>query len=119
MKIKVIQYKIFGECLLLIPGTLLILFGIGEINGGDISGIQHFMELAPLLILAIICWRYPRTGGFILAVLGTILSALYFVFFQSFPLSLRLLNTFLLFGIPVLAGLAFIVSDCNMKKILR
>jgi hypothetical protein len=30
---------------------------------GDITGLQHFVQVAPLVLLAIVAWKRPRIGG--------------------------------------------------------
>ena len=110
-----IHYKILGEALLFIPILLLLMFGIGEMSSGITGSLQHIIQLIPMVILAIISWQYPRSGGFILIAAALILAIIYFLFFHTLPLSTRLLTDFVLFGIPALAGISFIFSDKSKK----
>lgn len=104
------RYKIIGEILLIVPIGLLVLLGLGELTGGIISGLQHFLQLLPLLLLAIGCWFYPKAGGTLLISLSTVLAILYFF---TFPLPLlgKLTTIALLFALPILAGCMFVLAD--------
>lgn len=108
-------YKTVAEVLLLLPTILLVVLGIGEIAGGDTSGLQHFLQLIPFMVFAILSWRYPKVGGVILATVATILSILYFLFFTDFPPLIRALNSLLLFLPPVVAGMLFFVSQLDER----
>ena len=103
--------KIVAEVLLIIPLGFLILLGLGEIFGGDIWGAQHFVQLLPLFILSIFAWYHPRKGGIVIFTMGTIAFCFYLFMFSHFSLWIRVLNGFLLFGIPILSGVLFIKSS--------
>lgn len=115
IKLSQKQYKIWGEIFLLIPEAVLIVLGIGEISGGIISGLQHFVQLLPLLALAIYAWYRPKTGGYILLGIAFLFFILYIFFFQ-FPLIARIINSMLLFGLPVIGGIFFIKANDEEKR---
>jgi hypothetical protein len=73
-KISAKQLKIAGLIPLLIPIALLLLFTIAETVGGDISGLGHLIQLAPLIILAIVAWKRPSLAGKIIIVIGVLLA---------------------------------------------
>ena len=50
--------------------ALLVLFTLGETVGGDLSGLQHLVELAPLAGLVALGWARPRAGGLALAAIS-------------------------------------------------
>ena len=58
--------------LLGVPAILLLVLGVGEMIGGDMSGFQHVVESAALIALMHGAWRYPRAAGVIL-VAGAVL----------------------------------------------
>lgn len=45
---------------------MLLIFGIGEMVGGDITGIQHFAQLIVLGLIAWLGWKRPFWGGILL-----------------------------------------------------
>ena len=52
-------------------------FAVGELAGGDVSGVQHFLPAAILAVLAIVAWKHPRRAGIALLVLAVPLGAAY------------------------------------------
>ncbi len=73
-KISAKQLKITGLVILLFPIALLLLFTIAETVSGDISGLGHLIQAAPLIILAIFAWKKPDLGGKILVVITVLLA---------------------------------------------
>ena len=56
---------------------VLLLFTVGEVTGGDVSGLQHLVQLLPLAVVLAISWRFPRVAGFALIVAGVIVLNLF------------------------------------------
>ena len=54
-----------------------LMFAIGELAGGDVSGVQHFLPVAILAALAIVAWHRPRAAGIALLALTIPLGAAY------------------------------------------
>ncbi|CCF84752.1 DUF7670 domain-containing protein [Nitrolancea hollandica] len=100
------RFKIVGLILLLIPVLILTFFAVGESIGGDLSGLGHLIQAAPLVILALLAWKRPRAGGLLLIGLGTLL-ALGFLLFTNNPEPIAIL---LVFGPPILSGLLFLMA---------
>jgi hypothetical protein len=73
-KLSAKQLKVAGLIPLLIPIAFLLLFTIAETVGGDISGLVHLIQAAPLIILAIFAWKKPELGGKILVVIAVLLA---------------------------------------------
>ena len=104
--------KVAGVGLLLIPVGLLLLLGIGEMAGGDVSGIQHLVEVAPLVCLGILAWKRPRIGGVILVGLAALLAVLYpLAMGGHFPVWTLLTNDAILFGPAIVAGLFLLAAS--------
>ena len=53
------QLKIAGTVFLVIPILILAAFAVGEMASGDITGSQHVMQLAPLVLLGWLGWKRP------------------------------------------------------------
>ena len=73
-KLSAKQLKVGGLIPLLIPIAVLLLFTIAETVGGDISGLGHLIQAAPLVILAIFAWKKPELAGKILVVIAVLLA---------------------------------------------
>lgn len=95
--------------LLALPLGLLLVLGVGEVASGVISGLQHFVQAAPLVVLAVVALRWPRTGGILLLVMAALL-AIAFLVMAGGVSPASLFNAALLFGMPALAGGLFIAS---------
>lgn len=97
--------KVSGLVILLLPVGVLLLFGIGEMAGGIISGAVHFIQLAPLILLAILAWKRPYLGGVALLCLGALLALLYPLLMHGrFPLWVLLVSDLMFFVPAVVSG---------------
>jgi len=74
------RLKIAASALLVVPIAVLLLFTAGEVAGGDVSGVQHLAQAAPLILLLVAGWRYPRTAGIALLALGILVLGLWLFF---------------------------------------
>jgi hypothetical protein len=90
--------------------AVLLLFAFGEAFGGDITGLQHLVQLLPLAILLAWAWRSPRVGGAALVALSLVLSLGYPLLAGGEHLSTIVLVELLLFAPPLLAGLLFLAA---------
>jgi hypothetical protein len=43
--------------LLAVPALFFLIFMVGEVLGGDISGLSHLLQAAPFLILIYFVWK--------------------------------------------------------------
>jgi hypothetical protein len=109
------KLKVAALVLLGLPAAVLVLFLAGETVGGDATGLQHLVQLAPLAILGGVAWRYPRAGGLALIVIGLVLAVLYPWVFGGFPLSTVVLVEMLLFAPPIVAGLLFVAAGTHER----
>ncbi len=100
------RFKTIGLILLLIPILFLTYFAVGESVSGDLSGLSHLIQAAPLVILALLAWKRPRAGGLLLIGLGVLL-ALRFLLFTNNPEVIAIL---LVFSPPILSGLLFLMA---------
>ena len=104
------QLKIAGMVFLTIPMLILAAFAVGEMAGGDISGIQHVVQLVPLAVLGWLAWKWPLWGGTALIALALIFTGLYFIVIHGFPLPTVILTVAFLFAAPFVAGILFVVA---------
>lgn len=110
MQITRRYFKYIASAILLIPITILIVFTIGEMIGGDISGAGHLLQLAPIAILLALAWKFPRIIGAILVLAGITLGILYAAM-AHFPISAIIFTELLLFTPPIIAGVLFFFAN--------
>lgn len=109
--------KMAASAILALPAAVLLLFAIGEMVSGDISGAQHLPEAAGLLIIAVAGWRYPRVAGVLLLCVGTMLLLLWLVLvftqaeIEKSSLVLWIVFGAVLFGMPITAGWLFFKAN--------
>ncbi len=105
------RLKLAGIGLLAIPIVILALFTVGEVLGGDLSGLQHAVQMSPLLLLAWFSWQRPRLGGIALIGLALLFAVVYLVISRDFPPGTRLTAGILLFAMPLVAGILFLLAS--------
>jgi hypothetical protein len=96
--------------LLAVPMLILAAFAIGELAGGDVSGLQHVPELSLLALLGWLAWKRPFWGGTALIALALVFMGLYPVFMRGLPLPAVVLTVAILFALPVIAGRLFVAA---------
>jgi hypothetical protein len=102
--------------LLTLYGALWLVFGVGEIAAGDLSGFSHLIPAVFIYALIYLCWRRPFEGGITLIVAGLILGL------REIPGWIAGNNTtFLLIGILplVLAGLLLVIAKIVIALTVR
>jgi len=55
-----------------LQSAVFLLFGVGEVLSGDLSGAGHLISLAVAVLLALLAWRSPLEGGFALLLVGLV-----------------------------------------------
>jgi hypothetical protein len=58
---------------LALQAMVLVLFGIGEMASGDLSGAGHLLQIGVPALLAFLAWMRPLEGGAALFAVGTLL----------------------------------------------
>jgi len=71
--------KIVAEILLGLLVAFLLMMGIGEMIGGDFSGIGHLLPAAVFGLLMWFAWKYPLYAGIGLVLLSIVNSIPYVV----------------------------------------
>ena len=56
---------------------VLLMFGIGETLGGDLSGLMHLVPVVFVGLVIWLCWKRPSWGGILLLV-GVLLEVIMF-----------------------------------------
>lgn len=101
--------------------AVLMLFVVGEAGGGDLSGLQHVVQLAPLVLIVAAAWRFPTVGGGLLVVLSLVLSLVLIVGYPVWaldreisPPGIVLVEALLLLP-PLASGLLFLAAGRMMR----
>jgi len=74
-----VRAKFAGLVLLALGLAFYLAFTIGEVAGGDISGIQHFPPALLLGLLLVVAWKHPLAAGSVLLVLAVPLGVAYII----------------------------------------
>lgn len=102
--------KSLATAILLIPSVFLLMFVVGEMTAGSITdGASHLIQLAPIIILLLLGWKYPRAVGYIL-ITGAIILGIMYAVNNPFPLVTIVVVETILFLPLVIAGILFIKS---------
>ncbi len=88
-------HRWIGLAILALPTAVITLFAVAEGIGGEPGWWGHPIQLAVLVLLAVVAWARPRIGGPLLILLGVV-----FVGFVAFEAR----------GAPNLAGVAIIAA---------
>lgn len=102
--------KKIGVGLLFIPLSILLLFTFGEVFSGDMSGLSHLIQAAPLLLLILFSIKKPYTGGLLLLIAGFVLGVLYVIWAPLEPQTILIVES-LLFLPPIISGLLLVLSS--------
>jgi hypothetical protein len=69
--------KMAALVLLALGVAFYLLFALGEMADGDVSGVQHLLPAVILAALLWVAWRRPLVAGVVLLVLAVPLGAAY------------------------------------------
>jgi hypothetical protein len=84
--------------------AVFLLFGIGEMVGGDLSGAGHLLQVVLAVSLGILAWMRPLEGGVVLFITGLLT-------YLSFPDAAEFsIGGIILAAPPVLSGLLFTIA---------
>jgi hypothetical protein len=99
--------------ILTLYGALWLVFGVGEITTGDVSGLSHLIPAVLIYTLIYLCWRRPFEGGITLIVAGLIFGLREIPGFLTGNVTI-----FLLIGIlpPVFAGLLLVIAHFLARR---
>lgn len=78
------------------------IFGIGEMGGGDFSGIAHLVPAAALIVMIWLAWRAPFEAGLALIIIGLLASG--FFLFSGWGNGSSALTGLVYGGLPFLAS---------------
>jgi len=93
--------------------AFLLFMGIGEMAGGDFSGLSHVIPAVILAGLAALSLKWLRGSGATLAAVGLLIGAYFLA--QSSSLQARITAT-LLTGAPILLGGVLLLAAAGLGK---
>lgn len=95
--------------------ALLAVFGVGEMAGGDWSGMAHLIPVALVVFLMFLARRRPLEGGILFSILGAAVSVFFVATNHGGPADVVL--PVLLLGAPLLAaGILLIVAALVARR---
>lgn len=102
---------VLALALLAVPIGFQLLFAIGEVAGGDASGLVHLVTAAPLIAVAVIALRRPALAGAILLLVGLAIALGYLILVsgRAMPIETIVIVEAILL-VPVVAGILLIAS---------
>jgi len=102
--------KATGMALLLVPLGFLGLFMVGEVAGGDVSGLSHAVQALPLVLVAVAAWRWPLQAGAMMVLIGLGIVVVYAILASSrFGLGTILIVESIL-AVPIVSGAMFMLA---------
>jgi len=105
--------KIAGLVVIGLVIAILLLFGIGEMASGDLSGLSHVIPAIVLGGVAVLSLKTVRGSGVTLMVLGVFIAV--FFLMQTVPFQSRL-TAILLTGGPILLGGLLLVAASGLNE---
>lgn len=94
--------------------AFLLLMGIGEMAGGDLSGISHLIPAVLAVILMFLVNKQPAIGGWVLVILGLAAAIIYY---GAMIGSQDKLQAALMMGLPfVVSGLLLLAAVAVARK---
>jgi hypothetical protein len=107
-------------CIILgIPLAIFLLFGIGEMVGGDISGGMHLVEALIVVLVGILSWKRPFEAGIILCLSSLALTGFFLSILLPNPANEGPTNFFslLILVLPTLiAGILFLSAGIVARR---
>lgn len=95
-----------------VPAGLLTIFllfmGLGEMFGGDISGVQHVIPAMVLLALMWLGWKKPNLGGWGLCIVSLVFSII--VVTMNIPTEIKR-NVLLIMALPAFLSGALLLTS--------
>jgi len=65
--------------------AIFLLFGVGEMASGDLSGAGHLLQVAVVAPLGMLAWMRPFEGGIALLMVGIVIAVTYLAYGLMFP----------------------------------
>jgi hypothetical protein len=89
--------------------ALWLLFGVGEVLGGDQSGLIHLAPALLMIGLLVVAWKWGRLGGIAMLATGLVV-IIYLLIAIENPAS-KLPGALLTGGPFLVSGLLFLLAD--------
>lgn len=100
--------KIFALVLMALAAAFFTFMGVGEMLGGDLSGMGHLPPVVLIILLMWFGWRKPLAGGATMLLLG-VLIGIYFINIIN-EAEYKMIGTFLMSGPFIFPGLLFLAA---------
>lgn len=100
--------KIAATALMTLAAAFFMFMGVGEMLGGDLSGMIHLPPVALIALMMWFGWKKPLAGGMTMFLLGLVIGV---YFFSLAPKNEIRMTGVLIMSMPfLLPGLMFIIA---------
>ncbi len=103
--------KITALVLMILVAAFFMLMGVGEMLGGDLSGMGHLPPVVLIAFMMWLGWKKPLAGGLTMSLLGVLISVYFFIVVNrpaDKPIAMLIMGgPFILFGLFFLAAAFF------------
>lgn len=102
-----IGLKIAALVLMALVAAFFAFMGLGEMFGGDLSGMIHLPPVALIILMMWFGWKKPLAGGASMMALGVVIAVFFYIVTtqaQKWIAILLMGGPFLLFGILFIAA---------------
>ena len=103
--------KITALVLMILVAAFFMLMGVGEMLGGDLSGMGHLPPVVLIAFMMWLGWKKPLAGGLTMSLLGVLISVYFFIVVNrpaDKPIAMLIMGgPFILFSLFFLAAAFF------------
>lgn len=100
--------KITALVLMALAAAFFTFMGVGEMLGGDLSGMGHLPPVALIILLMWFGWKKPLAAGITMFLLGVSIGIYFFNIIN--PAEYKMTATFIMSGPFILPGLLFLAA---------
>ncbi|MBI3152495.1 MAG: hypothetical protein HYZ21_10200 [Chloroflexi bacterium] len=100
--------KITALVLMGLAAAFFTFMGVGEMLGGDLSGMGHLPPVVLIVLLMWLGWRKPMAGGITMFLLGVLIGVYFFSLMNS--TEIKMVGVLLMSGPFILPGLLFLAA---------
>jgi hypothetical protein len=91
--------------------AIFLLFGVGEMAAGDMSGAGHLLQVAVVAPLGLVAWMRPFEGGIAILIAGSVSAIFYLVSGLMFPAILILASP------QIVSGVLFFIAGVESRSL--
>lgn len=105
-----------GLALLAISVGFFCLFAVGEVAGGDLSGLSHLLQALPLVLFGLAALRWPTVAGSILLIVGLAIMIAYVVMTADRFEATTIAIVEVVLALPVVSGVLLLMAGRSPRE---